>query len=119
MKRNYFTWWYNPECHTAFICFWNYTNVISRVENFQEIPADYFNHPTILREDHLFKDTGSDDGHQWYYEGRGGWWQYDERTSKASFFQCPHRSIKIIGIVGRFFFRLPQFQNKFILTKKI
>eukprot|EP00918_Siedleckia_nematoides_P091261 GHVU01200499.1.p1 GENE.GHVU01200499.1~~GHVU01200499.1.p1 ORF type:complete len:489 (+),score=23.88 GHVU01200499.1:28-1467(+) len=48
----------------------------------QEIPADYFNHPNILREDDLYKDKGSEDGFQWYYEGRNGWWQYDERTSK-------------------------------------
>lgn len=49
----------------------------------QVIPAEFFNAPKLIRLDEL-KDkslTIFDEGYQWFYEGRNGWWQYDERTS--------------------------------------
>lgn len=49
----------------------------------QEIPSDYFEKPVLVAQNNLEKDnTGFDDGYQWFYEGRNGWWQYDERTSR-------------------------------------
>lgn len=49
----------------------------------QEIPADFFNEPKLLREMEIKEKALSifDEGYQWFYEGRNGWWQYDERTS--------------------------------------
>ncbi|XP_069701639.1 E3 ubiquitin-protein ligase rnf146-like isoform X2 [Periplaneta americana] len=48
----------------------------------QEIPTDYFEKPVLVAQNNSDKDnTGFDDGYQWFYEGRNGWWQYDERTS--------------------------------------
>lgn len=49
----------------------------------QVIPAEFFNAPKLVRLDEL-KDKSTtifDEGYQWFYEGRNGWWQYDERTS--------------------------------------
>ena len=49
----------------------------------QVIPAEFFHAPKLVRLDEL-KDKSStifDEGYQWFYEGRNGWWQYDERTS--------------------------------------
>lgn len=42
---------------------------------------DFLNNPALLRRQDLLKNHGFDDGFQWFYEGRNGWWQYDERTS--------------------------------------
>ena len=47
----------------------------------QEIPVDYLNNPALLRKEDLLKESYSEDGFAWFYEGRNGWWQYDERTS--------------------------------------
>lgn len=49
----------------------------------QEIPADFFNEPKLLYENEIKEKSKTifDDGYQWFYEGRHGWWQYDERTS--------------------------------------
>ncbi|KAL4236471.1 hypothetical protein ACF0H5_004857 [Mactra antiquata] len=49
----------------------------------QEIPADFFNDPKLLCEKEIKEKslTIFDDGYQWFYEGRNGWWQYDDRTS--------------------------------------
>lgn len=47
----------------------------------QEIPADFLLHPQLIDRAQLEKETPLDDGYQWFYEGRNGWWQYDERTS--------------------------------------
>lgn len=50
----------------------------------QIIPAEFFNAPKLIHLDEL-KDKSKtifDEGYQWFYEGRNGWWQYDERTSQ-------------------------------------
>ena len=46
----------------------------------QEIPLDFLCHPALLRLEDLQKDSLRD-GTLWFYEGKNGWWQYDERTS--------------------------------------
>ncbi|XDV46448.1 hypothetical protein PO909_014341 [Leuciscus waleckii] len=53
----------------------------------QEVPEDFLERPTLLSPDELKASaTGGrgagTGGHAWYYEGRNGWWQYDERTSR-------------------------------------
>ena len=45
-----------------------------------EIPENYFNDPTLLKKNSS-ADFSLEDGCQWFYEGRNGWWQYDERSS--------------------------------------
>ncbi|XP_045158990.2 E3 ubiquitin-protein ligase rnf146-like [Mercenaria mercenaria] len=49
----------------------------------QEIPSDFFNDPKLLCANEIKEKSLSifDEGYQWFYEGRNGWWQYDERTS--------------------------------------
>ena len=70
----------------------------------REIPPDYLYHPDLLSQvfryfrtkkklHDLFlrgfyvssqvqeSENSYEDGGQWFYEGRGGWWQYDQRTS--------------------------------------
>ncbi|XP_074641497.1 E3 ubiquitin-protein ligase rnf146-like [Tubulanus polymorphus] len=48
----------------------------------QEIPVDYLNTPNLVHTDDLWRDLSlHHEGYQWYYEGRNGWWQYDQRTS--------------------------------------
>lgn len=50
-----------------------------------EIPPDYLEHPQLLEELESHsegqKEESSQEEYRWFYEGRNGWWQYDERTS--------------------------------------
>ncbi|XP_070705356.1 E3 ubiquitin-protein ligase rnf146-like [Pempheris klunzingeri] len=59
----------------------------------QEIPEDFLERPVLLSPEELkaaaagvnrsVGTSGSTRGDNvWYYEGRNGWWQYDERTSR-------------------------------------
>lgn len=49
------------------------------------MPDDFLERPTLLSPEELKASAGGRGGaasdHAWYYEGRNGWWQYDERTS--------------------------------------
>ncbi|XP_043646699.1 E3 ubiquitin-protein ligase RNF146-B isoform X1 [Drosophila teissieri] len=49
----------------------------------REIPAEFLDHPQLVNgiED-ICTTRATEDGFQWYYEGRNGWWQYDDRTSQ-------------------------------------
>ncbi|CAL8313598.1 unnamed protein product [Lota lota] len=51
----------------------------------QEVPEDFLERPKLLSPEELRAVAGGSRAgrgdHAWYYEGRGGWWQYDERTS--------------------------------------
>ncbi|XP_034656488.1 E3 ubiquitin-protein ligase rnf146 isoform X1 [Drosophila subobscura] len=49
----------------------------------REIPSEFLDHPTLVNgiED-ICITRATEDGYQWYYEGRNGWWQYDDRTSQ-------------------------------------
>ncbi|XP_030640288.1 E3 ubiquitin-protein ligase rnf146-like [Chanos chanos] len=50
----------------------------------QEVPDDFLERPTLLSPEELKASArGQGTGeYAWYYEGRNGWWQYDERTSR-------------------------------------
>uniref|UniRef100_A0A3Q3GM33 E3 ubiquitin-protein ligase n=1 Tax=Kryptolebias marmoratus TaxID=37003 RepID=A0A3Q3GM33_KRYMA len=56
----------------------------------QEIPEDFLERPVLLSPEELKAAAaglsrsrgGSGADYAWYYEGRNGWWQYDERTSR-------------------------------------
>ncbi|XP_033738259.1 E3 ubiquitin-protein ligase rnf146-like [Pecten maximus] len=48
----------------------------------QEIVPDFFQKPKLIRQQDLEKTITFDDKYQWFYEGRNGWWQYDDRTSQ-------------------------------------
>lgn len=60
----------------------------------QEIPEDFLERPVLLSPEELKaaaagggsrivgSGAASCGGFEWYYEGRNGWWQYDERTSR-------------------------------------
>ncbi|XP_025207800.1 E3 ubiquitin-protein ligase rnf146-like [Melanaphis sacchari] len=45
----------------------------------QHIPVDFDKNPDILERQEV---ETFEDGYQWFYEGRNGWWQYDKRTSE-------------------------------------
>ncbi|XP_042359252.1 E3 ubiquitin-protein ligase rnf146-like isoform X2 [Plectropomus leopardus] len=56
----------------------------------QEVPEDFLERPVLLSPEELKAaaagvsrsgGTGGGD-YAWYYEGRNGWWQYDERTTR-------------------------------------
>ncbi|XP_062130457.1 uncharacterized protein LOC133841762 isoform X4 [Drosophila sulfurigaster albostrigata] len=49
----------------------------------REIPAEFLDHPQLVNGiDDIYATRATEDGYQWYYEGRnGGWWAYDERTN--------------------------------------
>ncbi|CAL8316623.1 unnamed protein product [Merluccius merluccius] len=56
----------------------------------QEVPEDFLERPKLLSPEELRAagagagaggSRGGGGDRAWYYEGRGGWWQYDERTS--------------------------------------
>ncbi|XP_071953529.1 uncharacterized protein [Antedon mediterranea] len=54
----------------------------------KEIPMDYFNHPRLvkiskeLQQSNENESSEREEKYSWYYEGRNGWWQYDERTNE-------------------------------------
>ncbi|XP_021375334.1 E3 ubiquitin-protein ligase rnf146-like [Mizuhopecten yessoensis] len=48
----------------------------------QEIIPEFFQKPKLIRQQDLEKTIAFDDKYQWFYEGRNGWWQYDDRTSQ-------------------------------------
>ncbi|KAM8831334.1 E3 ubiquitin-protein ligase rnf146-like [Spinachia spinachia] len=55
----------------------------------QEVPEDFLERPVLLSPGELkaasrsgATGSGSLGDHAWYYEGRNGWWQYDERTNR-------------------------------------
>ena len=43
-------------------------------------PVRLISAPTICED---FTESSCDDAEVWFYEGRNGWWQYDERTNRA------------------------------------
>ncbi|KAK0158461.1 hypothetical protein PV328_009460 [Microctonus aethiopoides] len=49
----------------------------------QEIPADFVEKPNLVEVDEqkLSANNSVEEEYQWFYEGRNGWWQYDQRTS--------------------------------------
>ncbi|XP_058816543.1 E3 ubiquitin-protein ligase rnf146 [Topomyia yanbarensis] len=80
----------------------------------RDIPPSYLEHPQLvngLKE--VEKAAKANDGaeYQWYYEGRNGWWQYDERTSQEleEFFQKKERFCKIL-VAG--FLYIVDFEHK-------
>lgn len=47
----------------------------------QTISDSYFETPELLADIDHEELPVYDDGYQWFYEGRGGWWLYDKRAS--------------------------------------
>lgn len=47
----------------------------------QEIPHDYLDKPELVEGSDIESHTVFENAYQWFYEGRNGWWQYDDRTS--------------------------------------
>ncbi|XP_028165640.1 E3 ubiquitin-protein ligase rnf146 isoform X1 [Ostrinia furnacalis] len=48
-----------------------------------QIPADYLDHPVLLEKNSQQQSADENESveNQWYYEGRNGWWKYDERSN--------------------------------------
>ncbi|XP_074096496.1 ring finger protein 146 isoform X2 [Cotesia typhae] len=48
----------------------------------QEIPPDFVEKPNLIEVEETKQPAAVvEDEYQWFYEGRNGWWQYDQRTS--------------------------------------
>ncbi|XP_031841980.1 ring finger protein 146 isoform X2 [Nomia melanderi] len=48
----------------------------------QEIPPDFLDRPQLVEIEEAHKELDhTEEEYQWFYEGRNGWWQYDQRTS--------------------------------------
>ncbi|KAH0548421.1 E3 ubiquitin-protein ligase RNF146 isoform X6 [Cotesia glomerata] len=48
----------------------------------QEIPPDFVEKPNLIEVEETKQPASVvEDEYQWFYEGRNGWWQYDQRTS--------------------------------------
>ncbi|KAF7401503.1 hypothetical protein HZH68_007323 [Vespula germanica] len=48
----------------------------------QEMPSDFVERPQLVEIDEVQKELERpEEEYQWFYEGRNGWWQYDQRTS--------------------------------------
>ncbi|XP_015178573.1 PREDICTED: E3 ubiquitin-protein ligase RNF146 isoform X3 [Polistes dominula] len=47
----------------------------------QEMPSDFVERPQLVEVDELKELERPEEEYQWFYEGRNGWWQYDQRTS--------------------------------------
>ncbi len=65
----------------------------------REIPPGYLDHPTLVKDDPLLggaaalvedsngpgtetSEVDDEEEYQWFYQGRNGWWKYDERTAE-------------------------------------
>ncbi|XP_020289428.1 E3 ubiquitin-protein ligase RNF146 [Pseudomyrmex gracilis] len=47
-----------------------------------EIPPDFLERPQLVEIEEPQKESDHpEEEYQWFYEGRNGWWQYDQRTS--------------------------------------
>ncbi|ENN75063.1 hypothetical protein HUJ04_001217 [Dendroctonus ponderosae] len=68
----------------------------------QEIPVDFIEQPRLLQTPQP-QDLAEafDGGYQWFYEGRNGWWKYDERSTEeieeAFKLQLPRFDLIICG----------------------
>lgn len=62
----------------------------------QEIPANYLENPVLVQVPQ--SNTASEDEYEWFYEGRNGWWQYDERTSTEieSAYQKGEKQVEVL-----------------------
>ncbi|XP_076297990.1 ring finger protein 146 isoform X1 [Lasioglossum baleicum] len=48
----------------------------------QEIPPDFLDRPQLVEVEEAHKELDcSEEEYQWFYQGKDGWWQYDQRTS--------------------------------------
>ncbi|XP_034238232.1 E3 ubiquitin-protein ligase RNF146 isoform X2 [Thrips palmi] len=70
----------------------------------QDIPLDYLDHPQLLEIPTPAEKEAFEDGYQWFYEGRSGWWQYDERTSREleAAYKSGQRTCELL-IVGQLY----------------
>lgn len=69
----------------------------------QEIPADFTEKPELIPDAESELDSPTEESYRWFYEGRNGWWQYDERTSAeleaAAAKQLPRCEVLIAGFL--------------------
>lgn len=93
----------------------------------QAITAEYFDKPVLVKVSDQIQTTKIDlkenttqelteNEYLWYYEGRNGWWQYDDKTSKEieTSFKSGKRSCTLL-IAG--FLYLIDFENMFQMRR--
>ena len=69
----------------------------------RDVDLDYFVDPVVVKlrdseENDISNELPAPDSFQWFYEGRNGWWQYDERvsTNLEDAFNSEVRSCEVI-----------------------
>ena len=89
----------------------------------QDITVDCIENPTLVKPVNTHKDkerrneqSDEDQRFVWYYEGRNGWWQYDEKTSSEveKAFKSGKRSCQLL-IAG--FLYLIDFESMFQMRR--
>ena len=76
----------------------------------QDIPVEFCNDPTLLRKEDLLREVSFEDGHQWYYQGMNGWWQYDERAS-TEIEESYKKGVKTLEMLIAGFLYIIDFEN--------
>ncbi|KAF8770277.1 E3 ubiquitin-protein ligase RNF146 like protein [Argiope bruennichi] len=75
--------WVKPvQCHASVFCYLGGKGVTLKetlCPGRQEIPANYLDNPNLIAASESC--IAFEGYYQWFYEGRNGWWQYDDRTS--------------------------------------
>ncbi|KAL3285241.1 hypothetical protein HHI36_019351 [Cryptolaemus montrouzieri] len=85
----------------------------------KEIPRDFIDQPHLVPNNTNAEQTKTyDEGYQWFYEGRNGWWQYDQRANEEieQMYKLNQNSHEIL-ICGQLY--VIDFENKFQFPKNI
>ncbi|KAJ8950610.1 hypothetical protein NQ314_007836, partial [Rhamnusium bicolor] len=84
----------------------------------QDIPQDFMKKPNLLWQPLQQTAQGLGEGYHWFYEGRNGWWKYDERTNEdiEQAYKLDLKNFEIL-ICGELY--IIDFENKYQYPKKI
>ncbi|XP_077495953.1 E3 ubiquitin-protein ligase rnf146-like [Amblyomma americanum] len=70
----------------------------------QEIPADFTEKPELIPDPESDQETPTEESYRWFYEGRNGWWQYDERTSAELEAACAKQERRCEVLIAGFLY---------------
>uniref|UniRef100_A0A023GCA3 E3 ubiquitin-protein ligase n=1 Tax=Amblyomma triste TaxID=251400 RepID=A0A023GCA3_AMBTT len=70
----------------------------------QEIPADFTEKPELIPDPESDQESPTEESYRWFYEGRNGWWQYDERTSAELEAACSKQERRCEVLIAGFLY---------------
>lgn len=70
----------------------------------QEIPADFTEKPELISDPESDQESPAEESYRWFYEGRNGWWQYDERTSAELEAACAKQERRCEVLIAGFLY---------------